>query len=366
MSSREPTVRTGRLGARLRLVMAGSFVAACAGGGRPPVEVALDAPQPTPVHPAERAAPKLSEGCELRATELTRRVQLALAPGGKPFAEVSRARTISVRLEGDGVMAVTLDAGGVTLSGFADPEETPLYAAAPLVLAGTVTPLGWSEVRFVASGSERVEISLAKGALPSFVTGLDEAPVKGEAPCEALTLEPGAFPVPAAIPRPVLGAALLEGEAVLLARTPGGEAALTLWPDPDDPPSVHVLERKPGATRIAWVLDESVVVGWVEDEHLVATDSRPRIPVPHRASTVAPTVRAPTRLSCPKPVPVKAEVDGAARFIGHVEAGRVLGVEIDDDGEGFLLAVDGASFHPYSYSEMRISVGDLVGCALRE
>jgi hypothetical protein len=293
-------------------------------------------------------------------------VQLALAPQGKPFVEVSRARTISVRLEDDGVMAVTLDAGGVTLSGFADPAETPLFATAPLLLAETVIPLGWSELRFVGTGSQGVEISLGPDALPSFVTGLDEAPLKGRAGCDTLTLVEGAFPVAAAIPRPVLGLARLEGEAVLLARSPGGEAALTLWPDPDDPPSVHVLERRDGATRIAWVLDESVVVGWVDGEHLVATETRPRIPVSHRASSVAPTVRAPTRLSCPKPVPVMAEVDGTARFIGHVEAGRVLGIEIDDDGEGFLLAVDGASFHPYSYSEMRISVGDLVACARRD
>lgn len=366
MPARDPTVRIGRLGARLRLVMAGCFVAACAGGGLPSVEVALDAPEPAPARAVEGRAPEASDGCELRATELTRRVQLALAPKGKPFAEVSRARTISVRLEGDGVMAVTLDAGGITLSGFADPEETPLYPAAPFVLAGTVIPLGWSELRFAGAGAERVEISLSPDALPSFVTGLDEAPLRGDARCESLTLSPGGFSVSSAIPRPVLGVKVLEGEAVLLARSPRGEPALTLWPDPDDPPSVHVLERGIGQTRIAWVLDESVLVGWVDDEHLVATEARPRVPVPHRTSTVAPMVRAPTRLSCPKPVPVMAYVDGAARFIGHVDAGRVLGIEIDESGEGFLLGVDGASFHPYSYSEMRIVVRDLAGCVGRD
>ncbi|NUO53549.1 MAG: hypothetical protein HOV80_32255 [Polyangiaceae bacterium] len=366
MLARHPTVRTGRLGVRLRLVMAGCFVAACAGGGRPPVEIALDAPEPTPLRPGDARSAEASDGCELQATELTRRVQLALAPGGKPFVEVSRARTITVRLESDGVMAVTLDAGGITLSGFADPDETPLYPAAPLVLAGTVVPLGWADLRFAGAGPEGIEISLAPDALPAFVTGLDEAPLKGTARCEALTLSPGAFPVAAAIGRPVLGVKLLEGEAVLLGPSPQGDAGLTLWPDPDDRPSVHVLERGIGKTRIAWVLDEAVLVGWVDDEHLVATEARPRVPVPHRTSSVAPTVRAPTRLSCPKPVPVMAEVDGAARFIGHVDAGRVLGIEIDDSGEGFLLGVDGASFHPYSYSEMRIVVRDLVGCVARD
>lgn len=365
MPVRDPTVRSGRLGALARVPMAGCFVAACAGGGAPPVEVALDVPETQPTPRSRESRAPSPDGCELHGSGLSRRFQLALAPGGKPFAEVTRARTVTVRLERDGIMSVTLDAGGVTLAGFADPNETPLYASAPMVVAGAIVPLGWSGLRFVDAGTDGVEVSLGPDALPKLVTGLDEAPAKGTTPCSNLALVPGSFPVGAAIPRPAVGVAMLDGEAVLLSREPGGDAALTLWPAPDAPPSVHVLERARGETRIAWVLDESVVFGWIDDEHLLPTEARPHVPVPHRSSTVDPTVRAPTRMRCLKPVPVMAEVDGAARFIGHVEAGKVLGIEMNGS-EGFLLGVDGASFHPYSYSELRIRAGDLAGCVVLE
>jgi hypothetical protein len=362
MAALDPTApSSGRFGVITRLLPVGGLVAACSAAAPPPVEVALDPPLRPPLPAQVSPQPVDDRACELGAGAVVRRFEIALAPLGRPFAEVTRARTATVRLGSDGAMAVTLDAGGVTLSGFVDPAATPLYATEPLVLAGAVVPLGWTGLTFLGLSTEGVQIALGPDALPSFVSGLDEAPARGTAACSSLSLVPGRFPVGSALPTRPIGAAMLVGEAVLLSAEPAAEPALTLWPDPDAPPVVHLLARVPGRARIGWVLAETVVFGWVDGAHITDTEALPPAPLPSAGVRLEHSVRAPTRLSCPTSVPVLAEVDGEARFIGHVEAGKVMGVEMND-AEGFLLGVEGAAFHPYSYSELRVRAADLLPC----
>ncbi len=338
----------------------------CAAPERPPVvDVALASIAAEDAAAAPDWRSLAAGGCILRARSVARRFDIALTTGGSPFAHVTRAREATLTLGSDGSVGIDVDAGGVTLSGFVSSEETAIFPARPLVLAGGLVPFGWAELRFRGLEPGGVRVGLAPDAMPTAVKELSDEEPTGVFDCDALSLVPETFD-PASIlsARPGVPATL-AGEAALVSTTPDGDARFSIWPDQDAPPVVRVVGRSGARARVTWAHENVLFYGWVDGEMLAPSQAPPRTPArPQIPAETTPSLRAAaTRVTCPRPVPVAAEVDGEARFVGHVAAGKVMGLELDETG-GFLLGVEGAGFAPLSYSELRLRSDDLRGCRL--
>jgi hypothetical protein len=352
-------------GVRAPLLVACGCAAACAAAPPPPVEVTL-APLPSgsPAVKSDKHASGDPDSCVLRAKSIARRFEIALTPTGRPFAVVTRARRAELTLSADGSMPLELDAGGVTFAGFATKDETPLFAAKPLSLGGAIAPYGWAELRFGGVEQGGVRLMLERGSLPEVVTGLEEEP-SGVSSCDGVSLVPTSFDPIAVLALPGRESAVLAGEPVLVGRRPDEDASLSLWPSAEAPPIVRVLGRTGERARVAWSLPDLVVYGWVDAGHLTPTPKAPSAAPRNPPLKLERTVVAPTHVSCARSVPVTAEVDGEARFIGHVAAGKTMGVLLDEGG-ATLLGVEGAAFHPSGYSELRVRADDLRGCRQKE
>lgn len=359
-----PQPRQRARGLRAPLLVLSGCAAAC-GVERPrPVEVVLaPGPSGSPAVKSDKHGGN-PDSCVLRGKSISRRFDIALTPTGRPFVVVTRARHAELTLSADGSMPLELDAGGVTLSGFAPQEETPIFAAKPLSLGGAIAPYGWAELYFGGVEQGGVRVMLERGSLPEAVTGLEDEP-SGVSPCDGLSLVPATLDPFEVLALAGKESASLSGEPVLVGRRPEEDATLSLWPSADAPPVVRVLARSGDRARVAWSFPDFVVYGWVDAAHLAPTSMRPTLGARRPTLKLEHNAAAPSRVSCARAVPISAEVDGEARFIGHVAAGKTMEVELDESG-AILLGVEGAGFHPSGYSELRVRADDLRGCRQKE
>ncbi|MBL9027113.1 MAG: hypothetical protein JNL21_33270 [Myxococcales bacterium] len=358
-----PDPAAHRGGAALLLALA--CAVSCAAEPPRPVEVvipplrAADVPPLQPKHAEER-----SDSCVLRGKSIVRRFELALTSAGRPYAVVSRARSAELTLAADGSMPLEVDAGGVTFSGFATKDDTPIFATKPVSIAGAIVPYGWAELRFAGLERGAVRVMLDSDWLPELVKGLEEEPA-GVTPCDALSLAPGSFDPVAALGMSGADTATVSGEPVLVGRRADEDAALSLWPSPDSPPVARIAGRAGDRARIVLPLADVVVYGWVDGSQLARASKAAPLSPRRSAVRMDRAVFAPSTVACPRPVPITAEVDGEARFVGHVSAGKAMGLELDQDG-GLLLAVEGSGFQPSGLAELRIRSDDLRGCRVKE
>jgi len=113
----------------------------------------------------------------------------------------------------------------------------------------------------------------------------------------------------------------VPGRSIAIAANRDGRAAAEIDLADGDSPRVAVLERSPTRSRIAWRLDDGVLVGWVAAADLArpwggAGGHMVRAPRMHQGRTTLPP---PSAITCPGPIPLAAERDGERRAIGTIE-----------------------------------------------
>ncbi|HTU61962.1 MAG TPA: hypothetical protein VMF89_26075, partial [Polyangiales bacterium] len=240
---------------------------------------------------------------------------------------------------------------GLELDALIPPAELNLFSKRWLLVDGYVwaqpnTPLEW---RRASRG--RVEFALR---LPGRVTAAHAAP-QGAARCSDLALEPDADNgrTPALIREKATRAVWMHwraAESVPLSRFAGGPAVAWLDTRPDasneaeneddEPEQAIVLERRGASARVAYLLESTLVVGWVpltafeigseqlEDPRITLINlptadwSRPT--TPYGADDPAPLRNDDSPQLCAWNAPLAVEVEGSLRRVGKLASGIPL------------------------------------------
>jgi hypothetical protein len=341
---------------------------------------------PPPAGPAQ-------PGCTLQGRwEVEQPREIRLRPEGKAFATFYGTKHAEVRLPEMAAMPEAADAGAAAAkaprTAFVELDNTSarvwglvpgdalvLHAGRPILLAGWAAPGPELPLRWLGSTPGKVAVELP---LPKHVTA--KAPPVGERLCDDLSLGGASFLARDAIPAKSTGAAMLpDGVAIALAERLGGPAIAELIFPAGEDPLVDVLARSGTDARVAIFpstldpLADVVLVGWVPASLL-----RPHThgfggswATGGGASPASGRHRG-EHWSCPREVPIVAELDGDRRLVGavapktriDVPAGGTSSGSADGGAEEDFVEVslDAAQLMAAPGARLLVKRAALVGC----
>lgn len=311
-----------------------SSLVSLACGSSPPAVVAV---APPPVAPVVEPAATEPEGgseaarrrpaCEWKGTEISARddsLPLCFASDGACFAHTTPAVSGEVTLtlfEGEQAKTAArlrLVSAGIRLDAWTPGEGPVLHPLRPILLGEIAVPQVGPSLRVERlSAGRRLDITLEP--IPGIrVLG---AALRGRATCADLQLAyrfvhvdeiRAALGLPAALPDE---RTLVSTAPIPMARAASGAALVEITPEPDE--RVELLEQQGGQSRISWVRDGAVLLGWV--------DSAVVGPIAVAPLSAWGTGRGsgsghpPPGMRCPSSVPLFAEVSGVRGRVGDIE-----------------------------------------------
>lgn len=352
-----------------------AFVVALVGcGGENPEPETPAAPQPVapapqPVAATPAPAPISVEGhktvsCKLESKSWTGNVlRLRTSPSDNPFVVVGEGvqLTVSTGQTKDEGFFVEAEGGPVKLRGYLRANELPLYAAAAAELKGFVIPTQNAELSFLKGSPDTVvyEVNLdAKRAQP--VQSNDTKP------CAFFSLERKTFDALSASGSSAQKSIAIKPGHYDLLDEPKGKPVGSIDVD-DKSPYGSLLARNGSKARVAWPVDDVLVVGWidalkvVEQRETIKTGGGIVVPSSGPASERKTGVDGWQKAKCSEEIKLYTDVDNKRFLIGRVKAnqsiqigpvqGSVRGVAFPDAD---VLASDSA--------RLVIDAGDAAKC----
>ncbi|AKT41487.1 hypothetical protein [Chondromyces crocatus] len=270
-------------------------------------------------------------------------VLLRLQEGGPPFAEVRSSVDARVHLAaGRPLQAVMeVDADGLLLRGRVNGEAIPLRPARALPFRGFAVPLAFTLFHLEAVAPGKITLGW------SDVSGVKVlgAPLVEQVTCSDVTLGIREFDASSAAgpPDSEREALLSVGKAVPLSLDPGGPAVAELRAEDDDDAKVTVVGSAGAHERVLWWRDEALIMGWIP-----AAKLRQAPPASGALGTLSAygSVLSATRergevMTCPRDVPLIAEVMGERATVGTARAGFRLELLARSGGYADVLLVEG-------------------------
>jgi hypothetical protein len=319
----------------------------------------------------EVALPK-PYACAFHGTGIWETVRLELAPG-VPYTEVEGFDSIDLGVpiaKAPAPVGIRLIKGRIELQGLAAATTLPLHFAHPVLLGDLFLPMATTDLNWTdaAAGEMGVEIRLGK-MTSEVLKGVDwRQHVRRE--CTELGIQAaGSFHEFAPIGGRGLNAAarLSAPGPVPLSATPGGAPIASLVPRGWLYPGTTVVERRPEWTRVAVMLDQMFLVGWVPRK-VVKPPPKPKM----MGDTVVgmgglglsgggpPRWKAP--FTCDHRVRLVAEARGQRRVVGTIGPGVQMEVA---PGEYKLLGVRVDGINPIEGAQFLIHRADIQGCAAK-
>jgi hypothetical protein len=374
---------------RAPLLLIAALASGCAAPSPPPAAQAAPAPplvSPSPqasAPPEARAAPpapapaaeapevplpdrialgsKVACSFDMRqwrgAADIT---ELALRPGGPAFARINGgAAKVDLPVGAASTTLLTVEDGGLVVSGHAPAAALELRAAKPFVLEGFA--IGWIFARLGFSEVAEGEITVTYAA-PKSIEIVD-APLRGRRPCGDVSLEGGQFDAEESVPGNGEKKSvhfLAMDRPVPLSVEPGGKAAARIRVT--EPHFTSVLEKKAGRARVLVAVDTLVLFGWVSTRDLVPAgdiagygtgSGHLGVPDPKRSVL--------ERRVCAADVPVVAEIAEARATVGTIRKGTVIEV-LERGGDLPRVWVKTRWIHPAGGATLRARASDLGRC----
>jgi hypothetical protein len=259
---------------------------------------------------------------------------LRFGPGARPFAEVLRARNVTLTLPVALASAggfLELDADGVELVGRIEALEMPIYPAKAFVLSECFVPN--HERRLVLRSAEPGWVEVEADSIPRLAAA--RGALAARRPCSDVSLAPVHFDAAATDaamavdtpPPPSRPPLWLRAGAVMLSSAPEGPmvARVESFEPPDDTLLIHpvrVLAVAKAETRIAVETFGGTVFGWVPSDRLWKSP-RKYVDLTHDSMSLLGRL-PPERgepIVCARDVPLVAETGGERRRVGTVRAG---------------------------------------------
>lgn len=220
---------------------------------------AVDAAPPLPPEPANVAAiaaPSTSV-CSISGTS-TEKLALRASPGAPVFANAS-APEATVRILSTGGLFVEARTGGLTLTGYVDPDDAAVFHAShALAIGDAQTGLASGVLRVTSAADGKLTATLPTIADLAF-TG---SPPSAAVSCADLTLGRPSYDARASLPAiaPVGSVLQLRDVDVPFATTPAGPPVARLR---HGAANVEVLDRRGAQQRALVYLDDRLLVGWI-------------------------------------------------------------------------------------------------------
>jgi hypothetical protein len=225
---------------------------------------------------------------------------------------------------------VEFDAGAATVRAYVQGADVPLYASAPSVFGGILSPSGEALLTPVSGEPGSLNVSVP---IDPNVVELAEKQVVGSRPCNFFSLAPTKFePLKATGSEARKLVAIRPGKVKLAKELNGGTfATLTAV---DTSRLAQALAVSGSQTRIAWAVGPVTVFGWVPGAQLSERSEEANLV----AGTAAPAQRetgvaAWKSARCEKDMALVAEVGGVKRVVGSVRSGKVF--QIGPEQRGF-------------------------------
>ncbi len=309
-------------------------VAACASPASPQLRAPQSGPRPRP--PSSRALPgypppeePAAVTCAVAGTwSPDQPNELRFRRGGRTVVTVYQAKRATVSLGEDPASPfVELSSPHGRLWGVVMADRLLLHPARAMLFDGYLVPGPTALLRWLGAAAEPVPIGVQ---LPELVR--PASPPRDDLRCADLSLDEPDFQPRAAIDAPEgEHVVFVEGKPIPIARELNGAAVADLVFESS--PGIEVIERRGDRARV--IVEHSnlnpaenvLVVGWVAASALVVkptgfggswgsggAGSGP-LPRPHRGWQM---------VSCPREVPLVAELEGEQHLIGAVAAGVPL------------------------------------------
>jgi len=288
---------------------------------------------------------------------------LALRPGGKPFARITGgpARlSIPVGPAGDALLEIR-DAG-LSVAGHVPAKAAALRPNAPFELNGFAVPtifarLAWSEganasLTVVYEAPEELEVL--------------DPPLRATRPCADVGLEGRSFEAKDGVPggsdadkKDVK--ALLPGSRVSLASTPTGKPVARIAVK--EATHVSVFESRGGMSRVSLPVDRLLVFGWVKTSELKPAGSLAGYGSGRgRRGLREPSTVVVERWRCAEDVPLVAAVEDERRAVGAIGKETPIEVLAREEDE-VVVRVWTTSIHAAEGARFSVRAADLAGCA---
>ena len=318
---------------RLSLLL---LVAACGSQVAPPA-VREPHPRPRPRPPSARALPGYPPPEEPRAVTCVvtgpwstdQPHELRFRRGGRTVVTIYKVQRARLSLGEDPASPFAeLSSPHGRFWGVVMADRLLLHPAHAMIFDGYLAPGPTAILRWLGAASEPVPIGIQ---LPDFVR--PAAPPRDDLRCTDLSLDEAEFAPRTAIEAPDGEKVLfVDGKTIAIAREPAGAPVAHLVFDGSGP-GVEVIERRGDHARV--VVEHSnlnpaenvLLVGWVAASDLVKTpagfggswgsggESGGSLPPPRRGWQM---------VTCPRDVPLVAELEGEQHLIGAVAPGVPL------------------------------------------
>ncbi len=285
---------------------------------------------------------------------------LSLQPGGPAFARINGgAAKLDLPVGTASTTLLTIEDGGLTVSGHAPAAAVELRAARPFVLQGFAIPTIFARLGFSEGADGEVTVTYAA---PKSIEIVD-APLRGRRPCGDVSLEGGQFAAADSVPGKGEEESvhfLAMDRAVPISVEPGGKAAARIRVT--EPHFASVLEKKAGRARVSVTVDTLVLFGWVSTRDLVPAGSLAGYGTGSgRAGVRDPERSVLERRVCDEDVPVVAEVAGARATVGTIRRGTSLEV-LERAGDLERVWVKARWIHPARGASLLARARDLERC----
>ncbi len=309
-----------------------SLLAACGCGAPAPtvVDVALPPSGTAPFGPSGEGGSEAvaGAGCSWKAAALLPRgddVGLCFDKEGACFARAASFTEGHVGLtlpEGDVASAgarVELRKDGIRIEAWTTGEQVLVGPKGALAMGGVVVPRLAQVVRVVRVAAGRAELSL----VPGEGVRLRSGPLRASASCGDIALGNPSFEEAAVlealgVPSTTLGErTLTSAQPVAIAAGAAGAAVLELELEEEET-SVELLEVRGGRSRILWERSDMTVAGWVDSSLL-----GPAAGAAFGAGGLGLMgigAGHSSGVTCPSSMPLFAEVEGARRRVGSIDA----------------------------------------------
>jgi hypothetical protein len=314
------------------------LVAACSGSPAAPPAARTGAtsahakprsPRALPGYP--RPEEPLVTTCTLRGGwEPDQPHELRFRRGGRTFATVNHVDHAALELGEDPASPfVELRSRDARLWGVVVADRLLIHPARPLLLDGYLAPGPTGILRWAGARSEPAAVEVR---VPGFVE--PSSPPHDEVRCSDLSIDEVTFDPRAAIDAPQGQPMVLRGgKAIPLSREPTGPPAAELRFADSSGTGVEVIERSGDRARIAIPhgnldpAEDVLVVGWVPASSLLqqATGFGGSWgSAGERSGSLPPPRKDLELVSCPREVPLVAELEGEQHLVGAVNPGVPL------------------------------------------
>lgn len=293
----------------------------------------IDAPVVDPYagYPARLERP--ASPCTLQGPWHEQPHGLALAPGGKPYAEVFQVKQATV-VAGDDVF-VQLETESMRLTGYVDKKQLVLHAAAPMLVERYAVPGPKLPLRFLSAKADRITFEVP---LPKSMKA--KASPRADAPCSDLALDDDADfdPRDALDEKTEKSAHVVQGKPIPLSIEPGKPPIVTVRYDRMEEADILATQGK--LVRVALhtnALDPGqhvMLIGWIPASLISdqasgfggswATGG-------DRSAARKPSPKNAKRMTCRTEIPLAVELAGERKTVGVLLADVDIDVLPGDD-----------------------------------